>query len=443
MRRCLLLFTIVLLASPGSALGERWYKLYDQAKDDIDHQRWESAIRKLRQAVAQRADSGASVRGEGTKRMAYFPYFLMGKAYYHLGRYDEAAKFFRQEAHGNVPGRIATEIAVYGNYLQAIDEDRKRLAEFTQIVERAQAFRTRGEFREAAETLRRARLHHPAEFERRNLSRNIEEVLNLDRSRVEEKARRDRETKFMALVQDASQREKQGRLRDAGQLLLEADSLIPGRSEVATLRKRVKDREERYAQLKQSALTDQIEGKLPQALQALKQAGEADPERYNADKLAGLAASIGRQVEIENEIRARTKKLAAAQAKRQDDRGPISGSQRPVARNRREAVQAVSEPNRETVRRAVLAAYQGSPEEAVRMLEKLQSDSRTRSAELESSMGIAYARLSFLTVNPSDSERFREKAAEHFKLALALDPRHKLNSRLVAPQILDLFRASK
>ncbi len=91
MRRLVMILAIVLLASAGGMRGERWYKLYDQAKDDIDHQRWESAIRKLQQAVAQNAGPGASVRGEGTKRMAYFPYFLMGKAYYHLGRYDEAA----------------------------------------------------------------------------------------------------------------------------------------------------------------------------------------------------------------------------------------------------------------------------------------------------------------------------------------------------------------
>jgi len=444
MRRCLLFIAFVLLLSPGSVLGERWYKLYDQAKDDIDRQRWELAIQRLQQAVGQNPDSGASVRGEGTKRMDYFPYFLMGKAYYHLGRYDLAQKLFGQEEQSNPSGRIATEIAVYRTYLRAIDEDRKRLAEFNQVVERAETFRARGEFLDAADTLRRARLSHPAEFERRSLARVVEELLNRERNRVEEQARREREATFTALVQDASQREKQGRLRAARLLLQEADRLISNRSELVALKKRIKDREDRYAELKEAASKDQMEGKLPQALLALKQAGEADPDRYSSDKLAGLAASITRQVEIENQIRARTKKLAAA---RQNGRvpkpSPTPARLPPVIRNRREPVQKASAPDPETLRSAVLAAYRGSPEQAIRMLEDIRSNGGTQNPELQSSMGIAYARLSFLAVNPSESEKFREKAAAHFRQALTINPGHKLNSRLVAPQIVELFQASR
>jgi len=442
MRRLVLILTIVLLVSAGSARGERWYKLYDQAQDDMDQQRWESAIHKLQQAVAQKADSGASVRGEGTKRMAYFPYFLMGKAYYHLGRYDEADLFFRREARVRLPSRVATEIAVYHTYLRAIDEDRKRVAQFNQMIERAQALRAQGAFVQAADILRGARDYHPGEFQRRNLGGTVDELMNLDRTRVEEQARRERETKFAALMQTASQLEKQGRLRDAGQQLLEADRLVSGRTEVAALKKRIKDRQDQYAQLKQAALSNQIDGKLTQALQALKQAGEADPERFNSDKLASLVRSLTRQIEIEKDVQ-RSRTVAAVESKRQEARVPRTRNQKPAARNRRDAVHLVSVPDSAAARRAVLAAYQGPPEEAVRLLQAVQSNGRTRNAELESSTGIAYARLSFLTVDVSDSERYREKATQHFRLALALDPGHKLNSRLVAPQIMDLFAASR
>jgi len=307
---------MILMVALGTACAEPWYRLYDQAKDDIDHQRWESAVDKLEQAVAQKADSGASVRSEGTKKIAYFPYFLMGKALYHLGRYDVAAKFFSQETQVGLPNRIATEIGVYQTYLRAIEAERARLAQFNALVGRAQTLRARGAFTEAVEVLRRARECHPAEFERLDLGRTVEQLQNAERARVQKKARRDREAAFLALT-------------------------------------------------------------------------------------------------------------------------------RPVARNQRGAVQVVSVPDFETVRRAVLAAYEGPPEQAIKMLEEVQRTSGTRNVELESSMGIAYARLGFLTVNPAESERFREKATQHFRLALALDPGHKLNARLVAPQIMDLFAASR
>ncbi|MFB3905691.1 MAG: hypothetical protein ACE15E_19770 [Acidobacteriota bacterium] len=269
MRGWIWFVSIILLAASGGTRGERWDKLYDQAKKDIDHQLWESAIKKLEQALAQKPDFGSSVTSQkGTA----FPYFLMGKAYYHLGRYDEAARFFDREAGRDLPDRIATEIRVYQTYLRAIREDRKRLAQ-------------------------------------------------------------------------------------------------------------VKDLRE-----------------------------PANPP-------------------------------AAASAKRRKRRAPTAPPQRSPRRNRQQSVQAVSD--LEKVRRAVLAAYQDPPEEAVRMLQLVQSNTRTRNAELESSIGIAYARLSLLTVDALDSERFREKAVQHFRLALALDPGHKLNSRLVAPPIMDLFAASR
>ena len=443
MRRCILSLAFVLVVSMATVRAERWYKLYDQAKDDINHQRWESAIQNLQQAVAQQPDSGASVRGEGTKRMAYFPYFLMGKANYHLGHYDEAARFFKQETRKGLTGRVATEMSLYQNYLRAIDEDRKRLAEFNQVVDQAHAARARGAFVEAADDLRRARTIHPAEFDRQNLGRMVDELATLEKNRVEEQTRRERETRFAALIEDASVHEKQGQLRDARQSLAEADRLISGRSEVMALRKRLKDREDRYLQLKQSALAQQIDGKLAQALQSLKQAADADLERFNSDKLAGVAASISRQIEIQNEIRARAQTVAAVQTTRTEDQIPKSRNPKPAPRSRSQAIQRVSVPDSDAMRRALVAAYEGPPDQAIRMLQEVQANSRTHNAEVESSIGIAYARLSFLTVNQTESERLREKATQHFRLALALDPGRKLNARLVAPQIIDLFAASK
>ena len=302
---------MILLVLAGTAFAQPWYLLYDQARDDIAHQRWESAIIKLERAVAQKADSGISANGKGPARIAYFPYFLMGKAYYHLGQFDLAAGLFNRETRVGLPGRISTEIDLYQRYLRAINEDRKRLARFNEIVERAKLLRARGAFAEAADTLRRARQYHPAEFERLDLGHTAEQWLK-------------------------------------------------------------------------------------------------------------------------KEQRAQAKMMLAAKNRH-----------RSPAPHRRGSVEVVSMPPFEAVRRAVLSAYEGPPDQAVKLLEVIQTSRKTRNAELESATGIAYARLSFLTVNPEESERFREKAIQQFRLALALDPGLKLDSRLVAPQIMDLFATSR
>ncbi|RPI27966.1 MAG: hypothetical protein EHM61_06675 [Acidobacteria bacterium] len=439
-----LLLLVITVMTPGAhglgwsseepvkeASAERWYRLYDQAQEDMAEQRWQAAIVKLKQAIAQNPSPGPSVRGEGTRTMGYFPYFLLGKAHYYLGRYDDAARFFKREEQSRPVGRVATEISLYQSYLRAIQESRQRIAEFDRIVERALAAKAKGSFREAAENLRRARDFHPNEFEHRDLGKVLAVVLDSEMKRNEAKATREREERFLALIGNAATNEAGGRLAEAARLLTQADRLISRRPEVLAFQRRLQEREDRYARLRHEALEHQRSGHAPEALGALRLANKLNPERFRSDHLPELAASLVKEIEIDRDIRARAKAAADGNAGR-PGRATDRGRRIPVGARADSA----------DLRRAILAAYQARPEDAVKLLEQMRATRKTRTVDLEISTGIAYARQSFLTVDPAESEKLRDKAMLNFRLALALDPRYQLNSRLVAPQIMELFAAA-
>jgi len=47
------------------------------------------------------------------------------------------------------------------------------------------------------------------------------------------------------------------------------------------------------------------------------------------------------------------------------------------------------------------------------------------------------------TADPKRKEELQARATQHFRRALDLDPRHRLNSRLVPPRILRLFAEAR
>ncbi|RPJ54799.1 MAG: hypothetical protein EHM23_28130 [Acidobacteria bacterium] len=319
-------------------------------------------------------------------------------------------------------------------------------------------------------------------------------------------------------------------------LLQKADQLILNRGEVKALRDRVKEREEKFTIAMRAASAAEREGRIAEAIANLEQAEQAHPEKYRAEKLATLADSLSRRVEIEERLNAGTaaldqgrfrqavenydlvlradpenmtaKKLrsralflqllargdelasarsfpdaleafelariqdggqgpevyermqrylpelrAGGSPIRNDWMGVMRDSDpqrfakaRPGVAARRRPDPPIERPavhDEANVRRTVLAAVAAEPHEALQLLKKVSADQKGGNAELESWTGVAYARLSFLTADPKLKEEFRAQATQHFRRALDLDPRHRLDSRLVPPRILELFAAAR
>jgi tetratricopeptide (TPR) repeat protein len=88
---------MVLLAAAPVAWADYWYEHYARAETALENGNWDQAVEELQQALERKGDSGARVRSYGMKVVAYFPYFKLGIAYYHLGQPEAALQAFQTE----------------------------------------------------------------------------------------------------------------------------------------------------------------------------------------------------------------------------------------------------------------------------------------------------------------------------------------------------------
>jgi len=529
---------VILLALVPPASAENWQQLYNQALRDLESARWQDAIARLQEAVKQQPVSGQLLTGEKGENLRYFPYYLLGKANFHLGRYAEAADFFTREAgQPNVPTKLAQDIDGYQQQIRAALAAEKQ-AEFNRALEKAEAARLKQDYTEAAAQLERARQLNNAEFKARGLDWLLANIRKSEKKLADE-------SRFRLLLDQAEEKEQQGALQTASSILDDADRLIPGRADVAQIRARIQQREQSYTRLKEAAANDEKEGRLASAVDKLRQAAQADAERFTADglpgRLADLAASVSREAEIQQLLlrggqafkagnypeaiaeyekviqKDPNNRLAVLQKRRSESLQLINQAQKLIKtgasndalaafnrsyyldryngeliyekmrphvptrserqgevrlqwlelmrqanperfkrenaslsagsqsdRQRQPQRQAAPKPNPDEGKEkaqqdAVFAAMQRSPEEAVRLLERLRATRGKSDADLESWTGVAYARLSLLTLDPEQKKRLRAKASEHFRVALRLDPQRELNPRLVPPQIQQIF----
>ena len=84
-------------AAASTAWADYWYEHYARAETALENGNWDRAIEELQQALERKGDSGARVRSYGMKVVAYFPYFKLGIAYYHLGQFEAALQAFQTE----------------------------------------------------------------------------------------------------------------------------------------------------------------------------------------------------------------------------------------------------------------------------------------------------------------------------------------------------------
>jgi tetratricopeptide (TPR) repeat protein len=87
-------FIVVL---PGAARADLWYEHYAAAEEALAEERWSEAIDQINRALEKKGDPGARVRTYGMKFTAYFPYLMLGIAYYNLDQLEAALQAFETE----------------------------------------------------------------------------------------------------------------------------------------------------------------------------------------------------------------------------------------------------------------------------------------------------------------------------------------------------------
>jgi tetratricopeptide (TPR) repeat protein len=96
-RRLILCLGLAMAMPAPPAAADLWYEHYANAETAIAEQDWKRAVEESNQAIARKGDSGARVRSYGMNVVAYFPYFKLGVAYYHLEQFDAALQAFETE----------------------------------------------------------------------------------------------------------------------------------------------------------------------------------------------------------------------------------------------------------------------------------------------------------------------------------------------------------
>ncbi len=155
----------LLLALPAPALADLWYEHYAAAQEALEDERWSEAIDQINRALEKKGDSGARVRTYGMKFTAYFPYLMLGIAYYNLDQLEAALQAFETEEQlGAITSSEETlqklrefRQAALGKQTEQREQETRRIAGFVRIgLTEAARLENGGQLDEAVAAVSRA-----------------------------------------------------------------------------------------------------------------------------------------------------------------------------------------------------------------------------------------------------------------------------------------------
>jgi tetratricopeptide (TPR) repeat protein len=172
--RLILLASASLILVSQPAVADSWYEHYFKAEQALDDEDWLRAVEEINGALEQKGDSGARVRSYGMNVIAYFPYFKLGIAYFHLDQFDAALQAFETEARLGAILQSDDASAELERYRQLVQEaqqaamaaERERIRQIVaQSLSRAQEMEGQGLLGEAMAALDQALAVAPDDVE--------------------------------------------------------------------------------------------------------------------------------------------------------------------------------------------------------------------------------------------------------------------------------------
>ncbi|MBK9965669.1 MAG: AAA family ATPase [Holophagales bacterium] len=353
----LVALTLVLLAAPARA--DRWYEHYARAEKALATRDWRTAVAELNGAIEAKGDSGSRERSYGMRVVAYFPYFKLGIAYYHLGELEAAEQAFQTEVQLGAIARSADDLAELTRYRELTNEARastgqgeaERIATIvSQALKEAESLEREGKPAEALDALDRALAVAPE---------HTEAVARAARLR-KDVDRRERERQDVAqaasLVSSARVALDGGRFAEAASLVRQALALRPG-ADPEGLLQRAEDgilsalgpargsRGPAVGEALAAARTLADAGRTAEALDRLQPALALEPGNREAAALLERLLAARRVAELRDAV---ARAVAEADAEHTAGRHERALA----AANRALALDAASQPARAAVRRA-------------------------------------------------------------------------------------------
>jgi len=353
----LVALALVLLAAPARA--DRWYEYYARAEKALGARDWRMALAELNGAIEAKGDSGARERSYGMRVVAYFPYFKLGIAYYHLGELDAAQQAFQTEVQLGAIARSADDLAELKRYRTLVDEARasagqgeaKRIAAIvSRALKEAESLEREGKPVEALDALAPALAVAPEHPEA--VARAARLRKDVDRR---ERERQDA-ARAVSLVSSARVAIDGGRFAEAASLVRQALALRPG-ADPEGLLQRAEDgmlsdlgavrgsRGPTVGEALTRARTLADAGRIAEALDRLQPALALDPGNREAAALLERLLTARRVAELREAVA-----RALTEADAEHTAGRLERAL--AAANRALALDAASEPARAAVRRA-------------------------------------------------------------------------------------------
>ena len=159
------LVVVLLAALPRPLFADLWYEHYAAAQEALEEERWSEAIDQLNSALEKKGDSGARARTYGMKFTTYFPYLMLGIAYYNLDQLEAALQAFETEQQLGAITASEESLQKLRDYRQAAlrkqqqleDREGRRIAEIvSSSLAEAALFEQAGQLDEAVAAVSRA-----------------------------------------------------------------------------------------------------------------------------------------------------------------------------------------------------------------------------------------------------------------------------------------------
>ncbi len=300
----------MLIAHP--AFADLWYEHYSRAEQALVDQDWTLAVQEINEALEKKGDSGARVRSYGMRVVAYFPYFKLGIAYYHLGQFDAALQAFETEERLGAIAASASaseELARYRGLVQAaqaaaVAEQQQRI---DQIVEQslsdARELQVRGLLDEAVTAVDRALAVAPDDVAAQDIMRDLrQQLVAREREQV-------RNQQAANLLENGRELLREQRYSEASSLFRQALLLNPSQETQALL-----DAAQRNLRAELQAGRAAVAAGLEE-VRALESAGQIDAALTQLQSLLALEPASQEVLAIQDRLLRAQQELADATAR--------------------------------------------------------------------------------------------------------------------------------
>jgi tetratricopeptide (TPR) repeat protein len=303
------LVAALLVLLPQPLFADLWYEHYTAAQEALEKERWSEAIEQITNALEKRGDSAARARTYGMKFIAYFPYLMLGIAYYNLDQLDAALQAFETEERlGAIAGseegmqklRKFRAATMERQRLLGEEESRRIASIVSSSLGEAASFELNGQLEEAVAAVSSALAVEPD---------NADALATLERLRAkmaERQQRRDLERRVADLVEQGRQLLTRGDFAQGSSVLRQALALADNEEArqlldqaQSRLRSELRAASDQSAAAVATGLGEardlQRAGRLDEALERLQSVLALDPENADAAALEStlLAARAG------------------------------------------------------------------------------------------------------------------------------------------------------